>query len=132
MFMATSPSWLTQIIALSVWLAVSEGLAADRREWVMLTNCQYVVETHSRGTLRASGAIYPGSAGLSRSVRHLGYHTARCPGLSRGGTSPFICATLAHRTVIPRHQNFLGHESAALQKSQDAAQGTGNVFHRLQ
>ncbi len=39
----------TQIIALSVWLAVSQCLAADRKEWVMLTNCHYVADTDSDG-----------------------------------------------------------------------------------
>ena len=47
--MNTSLSSLIQIIALSVWLAASQGLAADRKEWVMLTNCQYVAHADNDG-----------------------------------------------------------------------------------
>src|SRR6266496_5297668 len=47
--MATSPSCLTQIMALSVGLVVSQGLAAERKAWVMLTNCQYVPHADSDG-----------------------------------------------------------------------------------
>jgi endonuclease YncB( thermonuclease family) len=45
----TSLSSLTQIIALWVWLAASQGLAADRKEWVMLTDCQYVAHADNDG-----------------------------------------------------------------------------------
>ena len=47
--MKTLLSSLTQIIALSVWLAASQGLAADRKEWVMLTDCQYVAHADNDG-----------------------------------------------------------------------------------
>jgi endonuclease YncB( thermonuclease family) len=40
---------LRQIIALSVWLVASQGWAAERKEWVMLTNCQYVAHTDNDG-----------------------------------------------------------------------------------
>ncbi len=47
--MVTSLSSLTQIIALSVWLAASQGLAADSKQWVMLTNCQYLAHAENDG-----------------------------------------------------------------------------------
>jgi endonuclease YncB( thermonuclease family) len=42
-------SSLTQIVALSAWLAVPQGWAADRKEWVMLTNCQQVAHADNDG-----------------------------------------------------------------------------------
>ncbi len=47
--MNTLLSSLTRIIALSVWLAASHGLAADRKEWVMLPDCQYIAHADNDG-----------------------------------------------------------------------------------
>ena len=47
--MVTSLSSLTQIIALSLCLVSSQGLAAATKPWVMLTNCQYVAHADSDG-----------------------------------------------------------------------------------
>ena len=47
--MVTSLSSLTQIIALSLCLVSSQGLAAAPKPWVMLTNCQYVAHADSDG-----------------------------------------------------------------------------------
>ena len=47
--MVTSLSSLTQIIALSLCLVSSQGLAAATKPWVMLTNCQYLAHADSDG-----------------------------------------------------------------------------------
>ena len=47
--MVTTLSSLTQIIALSLCLVSSQGLAAATKPWVMLTNCQYVAHADSDG-----------------------------------------------------------------------------------
>ena len=40
---------LTQIITLSVCLTTWQSLAAERKEWVMLTNCQYLAHADNDG-----------------------------------------------------------------------------------
>ena len=40
---------LVQVIALCVWMATSSGWAADRKEWVMLVNCQYLAHADNDG-----------------------------------------------------------------------------------
>ncbi len=47
--MKTILSSLAQFIALSVWLCASQSLAADRKEWVMLPDCQYVAHADNDG-----------------------------------------------------------------------------------
>jgi hypothetical protein len=67
----------------------------------------------------------------SKSVTY-GDHAPGSQNLPGPGISPLVCAALADRTVVPTHQNQHGHGKPALPKSQDGAQGIGNVLDRLQ
>jgi endonuclease YncB( thermonuclease family) len=49
MHASTAWSSFTQIIALSLWLIAWQSWAAERKEWVMLTNCQYLAHADSDG-----------------------------------------------------------------------------------
>ena len=47
--MITSWSSITRIIVLSVCLTASQSMAAERKQWMMLTNCQYVPHLDADG-----------------------------------------------------------------------------------